>query len=271
MREGYYSIVNGYKAPFLDIDATEKVGDDRYKAETKFSDLYSLFLFDRDLRELTFHYLLRVEALVRTVCSYTFSEAHREPDAYLNQSNYASKDEYERFGLKGYRYNLAKLHGELFRKATGNNREFVEHYRQNHDNVPLWVLANDLTFGNVEHFFNLMKPSEQIAVCKRIVDATGHTGGKQGFFEASEMRIGLDAIVKFRNICAHDERLYCAKVGKRRGTDYVHLLAYLRRYLTDDEMSAMIISVNALVEKYSWESEMISHLLDKMGFAKISK
>lgn len=42
MREGYYSIVNGYSTFLVDIDATEKVGDDRYKVETKFS-IYSLF------------------------------------------------------------------------------------------------------------------------------------------------------------------------------------------------------------------------------------
>lgn len=34
-----------------------------------------------------------------------------------------------------------------------------------------------------------MKPSEQIAVCKRIVDATGHTEASKDS-SATEMRIG---------------------------------------------------------------------------------
>ena len=34
LREGYYSIVNGYKTPFIDAEATEKAGDDRYNSGT---------------------------------------------------------------------------------------------------------------------------------------------------------------------------------------------------------------------------------------------
>ena len=51
MREGYYPIVNGYKAPFIDSVATKEAGDDRYRDGTRFSDMHELFLFDRDLRE----------------------------------------------------------------------------------------------------------------------------------------------------------------------------------------------------------------------------
>lgn len=211
LRESYYSVVNGYKAPFINKSKTQESGDDRYKEGTRFADIYALFEFDRGLRELTFHYLLRAEALVKTVCAYTFSEAHRETDSYLDQSNFATENEYRAFGLKGYRFNLQKLHSELFRKATRSTREFIMHYRNNHSGVPLWVLVNDMTFGNIEHFFNLMKPAEQNAVCKRVVEATEKSGSGHGYFSAKEMRIGLDALVRFRNICAHDERLYCAK------------------------------------------------------------
>lgn len=119
MREGYYSIVNGYKAPFLDLDRTAKCHDDRYKDGTRFSDLHSLFRFDRDLREVTFHYLVKVEALVRAVCAYTFSEHHRGQDDYLKQENFATQSEYKSYGLSGYMYNLQTLHGELMKKAQG--------------------------------------------------------------------------------------------------------------------------------------------------------
>ena len=42
MREGYYSIVNGYKDPFIDSEATDEAGDDRYLSGATFSDLYDL-------------------------------------------------------------------------------------------------------------------------------------------------------------------------------------------------------------------------------------
>lgn len=44
------------------------------------------------------------------------------------------------------------------------------------------MLVNDLTFGNIEQFYNLMKPKDKSAVCKMIVDSTGRTGShKLGF------------------------------------------------------------------------------------------
>ncbi|WP_418245213.1 Abi family protein, partial [Ellagibacter isourolithinifaciens] len=52
LREGYYSIVNGYKAPFIDKEKSESAKDDRYLPGTSFADIYALFMFDRELRML---------------------------------------------------------------------------------------------------------------------------------------------------------------------------------------------------------------------------
>lgn len=52
LREGYYSVVNGYKEPFIDKRASAADGDDRFKEGTAFSDTYELFSFDRKLRGL---------------------------------------------------------------------------------------------------------------------------------------------------------------------------------------------------------------------------
>ena len=92
--EDYYCVVNGYKEPFLDKEASAEAGHDVYAEGTGFGDLYSLFLFDRDLRNLTFKYLLKAEARVRSVAAYTFSEAYRELDAYLKIANYTDAKDY---------------------------------------------------------------------------------------------------------------------------------------------------------------------------------
>lgn len=83
------------------------------------------------------------------------------------------------------------------------------------------------------------------------------------------MRMGLDALVKFRNICAHDERLYCAQVGGRKHVDYVHVFAYLRRCITESEFKELVERVAMLVDEFSDESEAVSHVLAKMGFESI--
>ncbi len=270
LREGYYQVVNGYKSPFLDTAASRAAKDDRYRRGVSFNDLYSLFRFDRDLRETTFHYLLRVEALVRTVCSYTFAEAHRGTEDYLDPQSFATKAEYESYGLKRYVDDLHTLQQILYRKAKRGGRDFIDHYRRNHGGVPIWVLVNDLTFGNMEHFFNLMKPEEQRLVCKRIVKATGKNGGGSGFFGVREARIGLNLMVKARNMCAHDERLYCARIGKRQNASYVEVLGYARRYLPEAEHKSLVGSVAGMISRYTGESEMVGHVLRQMGFSGIA-
>lgn len=267
-REGYYSIINGYKAPFIDIQETIKAGDDRYRKDTSFSDIYRLFVFDRELRELTFHYLIRIEALIRTACAYCFSDQHRQPDDYLRPTSYATEHEYKLFGLRDYADNLVKLTSTLQKRASSSKSEFVRHYREEYGTVPIWVLANDLTFGNIQHFFNLMKPSEQKAVCKHVAFATKKTGSKAlGYFNPSEARASIDYLVKFRNNCAHDDRLYCAKVGPHHECDYATMLKRAERFLPTDEYEKMLGSVIELMRVSASNSPIMKHIIANMGFS----
>ena len=266
-REGYYPIVNGYKAPFLDKAKTEGEGEDRYVAGTKFSDIYGLFIFDRNLKELTFHYLIRVEALVKTACSYSFSEKHGAHDAYLQLGSYATETEYTAFGLKNYGKNLVKLISTLEYKSTDTRSEFISHYQSKYGEVPLWVLVKGLTFGNIQRFFNLMKPAEQAAVCKHIALATCRSGSSVlGYFDPSEAKASIDYLVKFRNNCAHDDRLYCARVGPHHECGYAMMLVRIRRFLPETEYKDMLDGIIRLLNASAATSPVMRHLIGNMGF-----
>lgn len=215
MREGYYSVVNGYKEPFIDQAKTKAAGDDRYVDGTKFSDIYDLFLFDRSLREVAFHYLTGIEVMVRTICSYTFSEFHPEPDAYLQMVSYTSAEDYM-LGAARWTKDITDLIKIYNRKLDGRHErhDFIDHYRRKYGEVPLWVLSNALSFGNVEHLFDLMRPEEQAIVCRRVAESTDHLG--KVFIDRDTLRMKLNHLVKARNICTHDERLYCAEIGRQK-------------------------------------------------------
>lgn len=266
-REGYYSIVNGYKAPFIDEDRTALEGDDRFTAGTKFSDIHGLFIFDRNLRELTFHYLIRVEALVKTACAYCFSEKHGAHDDYLQLSSYATEAEYTTFGLNDYGKNLVKLISTLEYQSKNSRSEFILHYQEKYGVVPLWVLVNDLTFGNIQHFFNLMKPDEQIAVCRHIAQATGRSGSRKlGYFNPSEAKTSIDYLVKIRNTCAHDDRLYCVRVGTHRECGYAMMLTRIERFLPEPEYQELLNGVIQLLNASAATSPIMRHLIGNMGF-----
>ena len=91
-REGYYPIVNGYKDLFLDRKECLTAGDDRYGTGARFDDLYALFLFDRELRELLFSAITRAEAALKAVCAHEFTRLHPdEVNPYLNPDYYDSR------------------------------------------------------------------------------------------------------------------------------------------------------------------------------------
>lgn len=269
LREGYYSIVNGYKEPFLDTKATIANKDDRYREGARFSDMYTIFSFDRELRETTFYYLIMAEATIKTAVAYVFSEAHREPNAYLLQENFCSRDEF--CIKKSFEREISGLNTALNRRLEKSRTEFVTHYKKTYGDVPLWVLVNDLTFGNVEHFFNLMKPEEQDRVCRAITESTARKGdGESKYLSKERARVSLEALVDFRNICAHDERLYCTTVGGRKNINYIKMIFRLEQFITKGEFIELIGKLLDLVKKYSEQSKVVYDLLKPLGFDELS-
>lgn len=218
LRENYYSVVNGYKGPFLNKDKMQERADDFYIEGAEFDWLYSLFRFDRELRQIIFSYLIRAEAALKTATVYAFCENHQGCSDYLDRSSFClAKDMLVAKKFRGNKYslhsnNLNHLMNVLNGKLVGGTsaRPFVAHYLDAHGEVPLWVLANDLTFGNMSHFFQLMKRGDQNAVCKHLYVTTMRSGDDKKITPHEVLR-AYDVLVHFRNLCAHDERLYCAR------------------------------------------------------------
>lgn len=75
-REGYYPVLNGYKDPFIDRAKSGREGDDRHISGASFTEVYALFAFDRHLRSTLFKYITIAKAVLKSVCSYKFSERH---------------------------------------------------------------------------------------------------------------------------------------------------------------------------------------------------
>lgn len=221
---------------------------------------------------MTFRNLIKAEATARTAIAYTFASAHRGQDAYLLQESYCSEQEYLEYNRSNNSYadELSGLTSILKRTRDKSDSDFISHYRNAHGSVPIWVLCNALTFGNIQHFFNLMKPNEKASVCKMIAESTGRKGSKLlGYFDVDEARVSLEVLVKFRNLCAHDERLYCAHVGARKNVGYSKMIWMLERFLTEEEFYGFLRDVTDLVKNYLEVNASGAHLLDDLGFPKM--
>ena len=83
LRENYF-FLNGYRHLFM-----KSKDKSRYIEGTKFEELYSLFLFDRTLRNILFKNILIVENNIKSIISYQLSKkyGYREKE-YLKASNF---------------------------------------------------------------------------------------------------------------------------------------------------------------------------------------
>lgn len=76
-RENYYSVINGYKEVFLDKEITATNNSDYYITGTTFFQIYSLYRFDRNLRNILLKSILQAEQNVCTKVSYRFAETNQ--------------------------------------------------------------------------------------------------------------------------------------------------------------------------------------------------
>ena len=83
--ENYYNLFNGYKWLFLDSSYTGP--DEKYLQGTKFEEIYALYLFDRELRNIFMRFILEIENNVKSVLAHDFSKKYGH-DNYLKVSNF---------------------------------------------------------------------------------------------------------------------------------------------------------------------------------------
>lgn len=149
------------------------------------------------------------------------------------------------------------LNGKL---AIGNRtRPFVKHYMDSYGAVPLWILQNDLTFGNMEHFHQLQKRSVQNGACKIVLEVSG----RDARITPHELLRIFSVLVGFRNMCAHSERLYCAEV---RGANLSEMINLLSAVLPSDETKELENTLSARIRKYPKSSitSAVELILDGM-------
>lgn len=135
-KENYYSVINGYKDLFLQMNSDgELLQSEKYKQGTTFDEVYKLFSFDRDLRNTLLEYLLKFESNMKSKISYRFSEKYKEPHAYLVMKNYSRDPKL----LKDVLNLIATISNII--STRGKMNTSIRHYLDKHDGVPLWVLV----------------------------------------------------------------------------------------------------------------------------------
>lgn len=257
INNNYYNIINGYKDLFL--DANDKT---IYKKGTVFEEIYSLYEFDRQIRNIFLEYILKIENSLRSIVSYYFSKEYGN-DNYLklenfelfNNVNTTQKNKQTQIKF------IQTLIGNINKNIANNiDNKYICHYMTKYGFIPLWVLVNILSFGDICNFFRLMKQKDRIKISME--------------FNINEFDLTslLNILCKTRNLCAHDERLYNYEYPANtsiNNTKY-HILLNLpknnsNRYIIGkNDLFAVVISLKMLLTKEDYKkfhSKLFSRIM----------
>lgn len=275
-QENYYNVINGYKDLFLCKDNQgNAIVPETYLTNTHFNELKALFLFDRELRFLFLKYLLIFENSFKTTISYEFSQKYPKANSYLEIANY--RDDDPKGVLKQISILTKTIHDNVVAKGA------IKHYIEEHGSVPLWVLVNYLTIGNLSYLYSALKDSEKNAIAKYYSDKYEKQYRPTNTLRISseDMESALKIFNLVRNQCAHDERLFntdyknirVSNIANYFGiTNYnnrriVVAILYFKAMLNKSYYKKFHSELNAIFDKYKNEFQTVSFndILDSMG------
>lgn len=191
LRENYF-FINGYRHLFMksDVDRTFIEG-------TTFREIYAMFYFDRQLRNIIFKNILIVENNLKSILSYVMSKNHG-----FKENNYLNPNNFVRDSRKNRQINdlIRKMKRQI--SVNGKQHTATAHYLNNYGYIPLWVVVKVLSFGIVGELYTILQYQDQ----KEIADVF-----EMDIYSMVEY---LPILANYRNLCAHEDICYINKTQK---------------------------------------------------------
>lgn len=152
---------------------------------------------DKKLNILNLNY---AHEMLKRYSYYSLINGYKEQFKNPDTTNYREGVCFEDIvALYEFDENIRGLFLKYLQKIERQMKSHISFYFcQKYGNVPLWVLINALTFGNVSKFYMLCRYDIQAKIAMNY----------EGINESQLSKI-LIVLTGFRNVCAHGERLYC--------------------------------------------------------------
>ena len=185
LRENYFFIM-GYRHLFF---KSEK--DREFIPGTTFEELYAVFNFDRQIRNIFFKNILIVENNAKSIFSYQLSKnyGYRESQ-YLNPKSF-NRDANKRRQVNDL---LKKIQRQI--RINGGQHSATMHYLTNYGYIPLWIVVKVLSFGIVSELYSILTNEDQNDIAELFnVNRT-------------DLVTYLSILSNFRNLCAHEDILF---------------------------------------------------------------
>ena len=268
IRENYFFII-GYRHLFL-----KSYKDRNFIKGTTFRELYALFNFDRQVRNIIFKNLLIIENNMKSIISYQLSKKYgfREKD-YLKPENFTKAPDKQR----QLSDTLKKMKRQI--RVNGAQHSATSHYLKNYGYIPLWVVVKVLSFGIVGELYTVMKREDQEEIAN-IYDLS-----------VNNLLTYLPILSNYRNLCAHEDILYDHRTQKIIGDTKYHdgldipttdgeyiygkddlfaLIIILKQLLRSEEFRLLINELSYEIDVLCGKLKVINigKVLDTMGFPR---
>ena len=185
LKENYF-FLSGYRHLFMNENK-----DKCFIHGTTFEELYAMFTFDRNIRNIIFKNLLIIENNIKSLISYQMSKKYgfKEKD-YLNPKNFTE----DSLHVRQVRDVLEKVKRQI--RVNGRKHAATIHYITNYGYIPLWILVKVLSFGLVAEFYNIFKDNDKLELAS--------------FYnlDVNTFSIYLAILSNYRNLCAHEDILF---------------------------------------------------------------
>ena len=268
IRENYF-FISGYRHLFL-----KSPKDRNFIKGTTFRELYALFNFDRQVRNIVFKNLLIIENNLKSIISYQLSKKYgfREKD-YLRPENFTKVPDKQR----QLNDTLKKMKRQI--RVNGAQHSATSHYLKNYGYMPLWVVVKVLSFGIVGELYTVMKREDQEEIAN-IYDLS-----------INNLLTYLPILSNYRNLCAHEDILYDHRTQKIIGDTKYHdgldipttdgeyiygkddlfaLIIILKQLLRPEEFRLLINELSYEIDILCGKLKVINigKVLDTMGFPR---
>ncbi|CAM2949745.1 Abi family protein [Pseudomonas fluorescens] len=233
--------------------ATKKpLRQDTFLPNSSFDDAFSLYLFDKKLRQLMLDAIERIEIHVRTVTAhevgYHGPMAYTDPN-FINPKQTQNWTDRRKKQRNTWLEWLDRQNGLVAR----SQEDCIEWHRQNHKAIPFWVAVEAWDFGTLSKYFEILKGNHQNRIAQRL-----------GVSNSRTLKHWLQEINTLRNRSAHHTRIWnqvsANAVPDLPAEQYFQTLNLDRNALT--RLYGQISIIWFLVQRIGPSSDWIRHVAD---------
>lgn len=238
LQHSYYNIINVYSKFFQE---TSNV----YISQSTFEEIRSVHIFDTEIKSVLFRSLIECEKHFKSILSHRFSEYYKNiPYAYLKTTSYNSD------GLLKITNTISRLSQTITDNLRDKKPNAIKHHNANHQDVPLWVLINHLTFGQVLHMYIHLEDKLKNIIAKDISAYLEDNIHVQVTLEPKEIERVVFNLIDIRNCVAHNNKLFDLKC--RNSMKYfleIHGVHNIQKRDSRQDTFNVILSMQCLLEE----------------------